>query len=316
MTTPARTALSAFLKEKRDQVTPQMVGLPVNGVRRVPGLRREEVAMLAGVSVDWYVRLEQGRPVHPSEEVLAAIANVLRLNVTERTYLMNLARPGPHPGRYGAYGADGADGGRPTVRPGIIRLLDGLENQPGFVLGPRQEVLAGNELAWALLADFPARPANDRNLLRWVLSAPEARALYLDWEDIVSDMVGVLQAEASAAPNDPRIRALVGELTAASPAFRERWARPAPEGRTSGRKRFRHPVVGDFIIDWEAFTLQEDSTQTVFIYMGHTDDDVDKLRLLAAWRSTVLERRGQVRSKESEKAGQSPPARKTDRPRT
>ncbi|MEU2198968.1 helix-turn-helix transcriptional regulator [Isoptericola sp. NPDC019482] len=270
--------LSEFLTAKRAAVTPQMVGIEVTGTRRVPGLRREEVAFLAGVSADWYVRLEQGRGVTPSEQVLDAIARILRLDDAERDYLVNLARPvGRRPG--------GDE--LPSVRPGVVRMIRHLDNQPAFVLGPRMEVLVGNELAWALLADFPARPVNDRNLLRWIMTDPEARELYLDWATIANELVGVLQLESSARPRDPQIAALVGELATTSDEFRRWWAEPHPEGRTTGTKRFHHPVVGPLTIEWEAFTVPDDAAQTLFVYTATDPRSDAALRLLASWRASA-----------------------------
>lgn len=265
-------ALSEFLTERRAAISPESAGIATSGPRRVPGLRREEVAVLAGVSSDWYQRLEQGRPVVPSEAVLAAIARVLQLDDAEHDYLVNLARPE----------ARRPATGEPTVRPGIVRMLDALEGQAAFVLGPRMEVLAGNPLAWALLEDFPARPAEDRNLLRWVATDPRARELYVDWADILSDLVGVLQLEASAAPRDPQIRALAEELEAGCPEFGELWATPRPTGRTSGTKRFRHSDAGALAIDWEAFTVPEDPSQTLFVYTASDDSSARALRGLVA----------------------------------
>lgn len=270
--------LSAFLTGKRAAVTPEMAGIAVTGPRRVPGLRREEVAFLAGVSVDWYVRLEQGRPVTPSEQVLEAIARTLRLDDAEREYLINLARPSG-----GLRESKAGLPGLPSVRPGILRMLRNLDNQPAFVLGPRMEVLASNELARALLADFPARPAENRNLLRWILTDPAARDLYLDWDVIASELVGVLQLESSANPRDPDIAALVGELATSSPEMREWWSRSNPQGRTSGTKHFQHPVVGEMYIDWEAFSVPDDSTQTLFVYTAAAERDSTALKMLASW---------------------------------
>lgn len=272
-----KQTLSEFLTAKRAAVRPEDAGINDAGPRRVQGLRREEVAVLSGVSVDWYVRLEQGRQVTPSESVLAAVARTLRLDAAEREYLFNLARP--------TSGTTTADGNA-VVRPGIRRMIDGLQNQPAFLLGPRMEVCAGNELAWALLADFPAREPDDRNLLRWIFTEPGARDLYLDWENVASELVGVLQLEASARPRDPAIAALVGELATASPEFAEWWARPNPQGRSSGTKRFAHPVAGRLTIDWEAFTVPDDSTQTLFVYSAADDSSAEALRLLATWRAT------------------------------
>lgn len=274
-----KQALSEFLTAKRAALRPEDAGFRDAGPRRVPGLRREEVAVLSGVSVDWYVRLEQGRQVTPSESVLTAVARTLRLDDAEREYLLNLARP--------ATGAPGASE-ETVIRPGIRRMMDGLQNQPAFLLGPRVEVFAGNELAWALLADFPSREPGGRNLLRWIFTDPSARDLYIDWESVASELVGVLQLEVSARPKDPTIAALVGELATVSPDFAAWWARPNPQGRTSGHKRFAHPVAGKISIDWEAFTVPDDSTQTLFVYSAADGPSAEALRLLGAWRATEL----------------------------
>ncbi len=199
-----------------------------------------------------------------------AIARVLRLDVAERDYLVNLARPARH-----------TPSEPPQVRPGIVRMIEHLDGQAAFVLGPRMEVLTGNPAMWGLLTDFPAREADDRNLLRWVLTEPAARELYVEWGQIASDLVGVLQLEASARPRDPDIAALVQELVAASPEFRSLWSQPRPQGRTAGVKHFRHPVLGSLTIDWEAFSVTDDNTQTLFIYTAGDEESEAKLRQLA-----------------------------------
>jgi transcriptional regulator with XRE-family HTH domain len=275
-------ALSEFLTGKRAAVTPAQAGLTINGPRRVPGLRREEVAFLAGVSVDWYIRLEQGRQVTPSESVLDAIAKILMLDDAEHDYLVNLARP-----------ASGIGGGRRDhpVRPGIVRMLRSFDRQAAFVVGPRSEVLTGNDLAWALLTDFPNRAPDDRNLLRWMLLDPAARTLYNEWAAVVSDQVGVLQLEASAHPNDPAMESFIGELATKSAEFRTWWSTPNPQGRTAGRKRFNHPVVGQLLIDWEAFIIPGPEGQTMFVNSPADATAEAGLKLLASWwateRSTV-----------------------------
>jgi transcriptional regulator with XRE-family HTH domain len=271
---PKNEALSEFLTGKRAAVTPAQAGLSTSGPRRVPGLRREEVAFLAGVSVDWYVRLEQGRQVTPSESVLTAIAKILQLDDAEHDYLVNLARP-----------TAGIGGGKPDrpVRPGVVKMLRYLDRQAAFVVGPRAEVLAGNDLAWALLTDFPSRPPGDRNLLRWMLLDDEARALYQDWPTVVSQQVGVLQLEASAHPNDPAMEAFVGELATKSPEFRTWWSTPNPQGRTAGRKTFLHPVVGEVLIDWEAFIIPGNEGQTMFVNTPADAAAEEAMRLLASW---------------------------------
>lgn len=275
---PKNEALSEFLTGKRAAVSPTMAGIPETGHRRVPGLRREEVAFLAGVSVDWYVRLEQGRQVTPSESVLAAIARILRLDDAEREYLVNLARPATGRNHYPAK--------RPLVRPGITRMICSFTNQPAFVLGPRMEVLTGNELAWALLADFPAMAPSHRNLLRWIMTEPTTRALYVDWATIAAELVGVLQLEASANPDNEEIAVLVGSLSTLAPEFRRWWATPNPQGRTTGTKRFNHPIGGPLTIDWEAFTIPEASSQTLFVYTAADADSSATLSLLGSWRAS------------------------------
>ncbi|MBT0768480.1 helix-turn-helix domain-containing protein [Kineosporia sp. J2-2] len=274
---PTNKALSAFLTARRAAITPAQAGVPVTGPRRVPGLRREEVAFLSGVSVDWYVRLEQGRQITPSESVLNAVARTLKLDDAERGYLFNLAGHRPAHGPRVASGAG--------VRPGVVRMMQALSTQAAFVLGPRAEVLDGNSLMWALIHDFPAEPAHRRNLLTWLLTDPAARELYLDWAVIASDMVGVLQLESSARPGDPRIAALVGELATASREFRTWWAEPHPTGRTAGTKRFRHPVAGPLTVDWEAFPLPDDATQTLFVYTAADPASQEAMAFLARWRA-------------------------------
>lgn len=275
---PKNEAISAFLTSKRAAVSPAQAGIVVSGPRRVPGLRREEVAFLAGVSADWYTRLEQGRRIVPSDSVLDAVARILNLDDAERDYLFNLAK---------APKRNASDGAVPRpVRPGIAKMIHQFDHQPAFVLGPRMEVLAGNELAWALLEDFPARPAGDRNLLRWILLHSPARELYLDWAVVASEMVGVLQLEASARVDDPDLAALVDELATASREFRTWWSAPNPQTRTAGTKRFHHPVAGRLTIDWEAFTVPDQPTQTLFIYSAADASSEEALRILASWRAT------------------------------
>jgi transcriptional regulator with XRE-family HTH domain len=274
---PKNEALSAFLTAKRAAVTPAQVGIAVSGPRRVPGLRREEVAFLAGVSVDWYIRLEQGREITPSESVLTAIARILQLDDAERDYLINLARPTP--------GIRTRAASRP-VRPGIVKMIEAFERQVAFVLGPTLEVLAGNELAWALLGDLGSLPSEERNLLRWILLEPANRDLYRDWAVVASDMVGVLQLAASATPHDPRIAAIVGELATRSPEFRTWWSAPHPKIRTAGTKRFRHSIAGEITVDWEAFTVPDGPGQTLFVYTAADQASEEALRILASWRAT------------------------------
>jgi transcriptional regulator with XRE-family HTH domain len=273
----ANDELRQFLRSRRGRVEPADVGLPEDaGPRRVPGLRREELARLAGVSVDYYVRLEQGRATNASEDVLDAVARALRLDDDERTHLFDLARPArprhrpraPQPQR---------------VRPGIRVLLDGLET-PAFLLGRRLDVLATNRMARALLCDFDARPPRERNHARWVFLDPAARELYVDWEAIARDNVAALRMDAGRHPDDPELSALVGELSVKSPEFAGWWAERDVARLNHGTKRYHHPIVGDLTVGYEALPLPDDPEQRLFLYSvqpGSASEDA--LRLLASW---------------------------------
>jgi transcriptional regulator with XRE-family HTH domain len=171
--------IKKFLRTRRDAVRPSQVGLPNYPGRRVPGLRREEVAQLAGVSVDYYTRLEQGRLTSASEGVILSIAEALQLTQAEKQYLRDLLRPQPRRSK------DQAP--QQQVRPDLLRMLNGMHDQPAFVLSRRNEVLASNDLLDALFTPFNHRPAGERNLLRWMLLDPAARSLYLDWAQVTSE---------------------------------------------------------------------------------------------------------------------------------
>ncbi|MFD3309262.1 helix-turn-helix transcriptional regulator [Streptomyces sp. NPDC058694] len=268
--------IKEFLRTRRDAVRPSQAGLANHPGRRVPGLRREEVAQLAGVSVDYYTRLEQGRLTSASEGVILSIGEALQLTQAETQYLRDLLRPQPRQ-------AAKEPAPRQEVRPDLLRILDGMHDQPAFVLGRRSQVLASNALLDALLTPFNQRDAGDRNLLRWLLLDPAARDLYLDWAKVTSEVVGVLRAEAGRYPHDALTAGFVSELKATSPEFGTWWAERTVVERTWGTKRFNHPTVGRLNITYEALTLPGDPDQVLFIYAGKTDDDLDKLRILASW---------------------------------
>lgn len=203
-----RTELSEFLRSRRARLQPSDVGLPdYGGRRRVPGLRREELAQLAGVSTAYYVRLEQGHGENVSEAVLDAIARALRLTHAEREHLRRITKPvRRRPGR-----------GRPArpqpVRPEFQQLLDAMENVPAYVIGRRLDVIAWNRLGSALAGDFAALPPDHRNMAWQVFLDPAARELYLDWEGKAADVVGILRLDAGRDPDDPRLTSLIGELS-------------------------------------------------------------------------------------------------------
>lgn len=272
--------LADFLKRARAAVDPARAGLPADGrVRRVAGLRREEVALLAGVSTDYYTRLEQGRRITPSIAVLDAIARALDLDETGRTHLGHLV---------------GAPSNRRTVsrpvqrvRPGLYQLLDSLDNQPATILGRHTDVLASNRAARVLFADFDAMPPRERNYARWMFTSPQARDLFVDWEIQARSAVENLRLDVGNDPNDPASIALVDELSSVSEEFRTWWSEHRVFQRTHGTKRLRHPVVGELAVDFETFTMPGDADQTLFVYTTEAGSPSrDALNLLLSWSST------------------------------
>jgi transcriptional regulator with XRE-family HTH domain len=251
------TALGDFLKARRALVGPPRHGA---GRRRVPGLRREEVAALARVSTDYYTRLEQGRHRRPSDAVLASLAEALELDGLATRHLFDLARAVPVPAR----GTASDDVQR--VRPSLHLLLDSFTGHPAFVRGRRTEVLAMNPLAASLLADLPARPARERALIRWAFLDPQARERYVDWEAVASSMVGTLRLDAGRHPGDPLLARLVDELTEGSEEFRTWWSDHRVVERRDGIKRLDHPRVGRLDIRYEALDVTGVEDQTLFIY--------------------------------------------------
>lgn len=272
--------LSQFLRRCRARIAPESAGLPEGGAyRRVPGLRREEVARLAGVSTDSYARLEQGRNITPSDSVLEAISEALRLDDVERVHLFDLARPKPAKARRSAPAVQKA-------RPGLRRFLDSIGDHSGFILGRRGDVLATNHLCRVLMADFDAMPYRERNLTRWIVLAPEAQELYVDWEKIAAEMTAILRLDAGRHPDDTRTAVLVGELTMKSEHFRRWWDDHKVLNRTFGQKRSRHPLVGPLTIDYQAFTMPGEEDQTLFLYIPAQDQaSQEALRLLASWNA-------------------------------
>lgn len=264
--------LGEFLKVRRALVAP-----PESGTRRrVPGLRREEVAALAGVSCDYYTRLEQGRHKRPSETVLYALAEALQLDDLATRHLLDLARAIAAPQRRLP---------KPSVqrvRPSLHRLLDTFTEHPAFIRGRRTDVLAMNKLAALLLTDFPAKPARDRNLLRWALLDEEARQRYVDWEKVVSSMVGTLRLDAGRHPDDPLLAQLVGDLSVRSEQFRRWWADHRVVERRDGIKRLDHPLVGRIDVFYEALEVTGEEDQTLFVYSTDPGSESEsKLRVLA-----------------------------------
>ncbi|MER6079393.1 helix-turn-helix transcriptional regulator [Streptomyces sp. NPDC001833] len=280
--------LGDFLRSRRARIRPEEVGLPSHGRRRVPGLRREEVAQLAGVSVDYYIRLEQGRgPGGPSrtksggvsDAVLDAIARVLRLDETEHAYLLTVARPHKKAGT--------ARPARPRVRPGVQRLLDGMERTPAFVLGRRMDVLAWNALGDAVNGFSALAPA-ERNIPRQVFLDPAAAGFYPDWAAVAAQTVANLRIDAGRHPDDPRMAALVGELSVKSADFRRLWADHEVKECAYGTKRIQHPVAGLLTLPYETLTVPTDPDQTIVAYTPEPGSETaERLALLGSWATTA-----------------------------
>ncbi|MBT2484068.1 MULTISPECIES: helix-turn-helix domain-containing protein [unclassified Microbacterium] len=259
-----QSELGQFLRVRRAVLQPEDVGLTGYGIRRVPGLRREELAMLAGVSSTYYTRLEQGLSVNASESVISAIARAMNLTADERTHLMDLARPQGSPRRKAAARADHA-------RPGTLRLIHSLPHIPAVIIGRRSEVLAWNALGHRLVAghfdvDSPDGPNDRPNMTRMIFLDAHTRELYGRWGEEAERAVSSLRVLAAKNPDDPELAALVGELTLKSPEFCALWSRHPVAVCVSGVKLFHHPDVGDFELAFEVLTPPDDSLHRVLLF--------------------------------------------------
>ena len=263
--------LGEFLRARREQVRPEDVGLPDFGRRRVPGLRREELATLAGVSADYYVRLEQGRERHPSEQVIDALARVLQLDREATAYLHDLARPEPRRRRTARR--------TERVRPQLERLMEAWPQTPAVILGRHMDVLVSNPLATALHGGWES----SNNMVRLVFLDPEARERYPDWEEVASNTVAVLRGMVGPDLDDPRLTDLIGELSLKSEDFRRLWARHDVSEKTHGRKRFVHPMVGELDLSFESFTVAGAVEQMLVVYIAEPGSASEQaLALLAS----------------------------------
>jgi transcriptional regulator with XRE-family HTH domain len=242
--------LGTYLKARRAHVTPAEVGLPPGGTRRVPGLRREEVASLAGLSVDYYARLEQGREQHPSASVLNALARVLRLGPDAQRYLFAIATSGPKvpPSR-----------GRVSISANLLELVEEWTNHPAVLVDDCHSVIAANQLGRAQYAGH----RHSDNLLRLLFLDDDARIFYREWGKVASASVAGVRAAASRDPNNSHLMALVGELTVRSEEFRKRWAKAEVREKTSGVLLLHHPVVGDLDLSYE--TLRPTGTPELML---------------------------------------------------
>ncbi|MGW7565829.1 helix-turn-helix transcriptional regulator [Streptomyces tendae] len=271
--------LADFLRRCRAQCDPEQAGLPPDGrVRRVPGLRREEVARLAGVSADYYARLEQGRSVNPSPAVVEAVGHALALDAASLAHLKDLV----------GITASGPPSRTPSVqrlRPGLHRLLDSLDTAvPALVLGRQSAVLGANRMARALFADFDAMPAVERNYTRWLFLDEDARDLFVDWDVQARAAVENLRLDAVRASDRQATEALVTELRERSDDFDRWWQQHRVHQRTHGSKRLLHPLVGELTVEYETLSLPGDSDTTLFLYTAEPRSaSAEALSLLASW---------------------------------
>jgi transcriptional regulator with XRE-family HTH domain len=268
--------LGDFLKARRAQLTPEEVGLPAAGThRKVAGLRREEVAQLAAISVDYLTRLEQGR-VQASASVLITLCRALRLDDDQHRYLYELAGKTPQSRRRPAQRA----------RPAMRRLLDQLTETPAVVLGHRLDILAWNAGAIALYTDFARIPALRRNYVRLMFTDPAFRALHADWEHDARTVVASLRMEAARYPDAPELAVLVGELSVRDADFRTWWATHQVTGGGYGTKRYRHPLIGDLTLDCDTWDSPDGSGQRLMVLTAEPGTPShERLRILASWNA-------------------------------
>jgi len=278
-----KNEIREFLTSRRGRVTPEQAGLPSYGARRVPGLRREEVAVLAGVSIQYYTRLERGDLNGVSESVLEGLARALALDDAERAYLIDLARA--------AHPMQARPRRRPakhSVRPEVQWTLDAITGAAAFVGNDRLDILAANQLGRALYSELYDTPARPVNTARFVFLDPRAEASYPEWDRVASETVAILRSAAGRDPYNRELSDLVGELATQSDEFRTRWATHNVRFHTTGIKQFHHPVVGELSLSYHRLDLAADpglSLSTYAVEPGSRSEDA--LRLLGSWAATV-----------------------------
>jgi len=281
----AKKEMREFLTSRRAKIGPEQTGLPVfGGPRRVPGLRREEVALLAGVSVDYYTRLERGNAKGVSDTVLEALARALQLDKAEQAHLFDLARAAQ------ATAPTRRRSRQPRIRPGLQRMLDAMTGLPAFVRNGRLDILAANGLGYALYSEMYANASRPVNTARFVFLDPRAPDFYLDYEQVAKDGVAILRSEAGRDPYDRGLSDLVGELSTQSELFRTLWAAHNVRYHDTGVKRIHHPVVGDLMLTFETMTLTVDPSLSMFAYTAEPGSKSEEaLNLLASWTATLDE---------------------------
>jgi len=273
-----------FLTTRRAKITPDQAGVPLYGQRRrVPGLRREEVAALAGLSTDYYIRLEKGNLRGASDSVLDAIARALQLDEAERAHLFDLARAARGAGRQPRRRAQPQQ-----VRPSLQHMLDAMTTSVAFARNGRLDIVAINPLGRAFYTPVLAAPTRPANLARYCFLEPSAEDFYPDWQEAADTTVAILRTEAGRDPYNRALTDLVGELATRSDAFRTRWAAHDVRLHHTGAKRFRHPLVGDLSVAFNAMELPADPGLTLTVYTAEPgSSSEEKLTLLASWAATA-----------------------------
>jgi transcriptional regulator with XRE-family HTH domain len=279
-----RAQVREFLISRRERISPAQAGLPAYGGsnRRVKGLRREEVALLAGVSIDYYVRMERGNLTGASEAVLDGIASALQLDEAERAHLFDLARAAqPAPPRQRRRKTS-------SVTDGIQQILDAITDAPAWVRNARHDMLAANLLARALYAPVLADPRRPANNARFVYLDPAAREFFADWERAADDIAAMLRSEAGSNPHDKQLVELIGELSTRSEEFSSRWAAHNVRFHRTGRKCIHHPVVGTLDLNFEAMEFPAHPGLTLLAYTAAAGTPTaDSLKMLASWAATA-----------------------------
>jgi len=277
--TPAKIRhreFGAFLRSRRERLDPAGVGLPQGFRRRTPGLRREEVAMLAGVGTTWYTWLEQGRDVRPSAEVLSALAGALRLDAAERRhiYVLNDRSPPDEPQAAGPERVDAS----------LQRMLESLDRQPAYILGRRWDVLAWNHAASIVFGDYSKLKGDERNIMHMVFANEGHRRLLVDWDQIASASLAMFRADSARYAGDPEFERLIGNLKQASPAFRKWWPKYEVHQPLSGRKRLQHPIGGRMVFEYTSLAVG-DPPNMRFVVFTPVDEERTAAKLSSLLRS-------------------------------
>lgn len=281
-----RTEIRDFLMSRRAKIGPEQAGLPVyGGNRRVAGLRREEVAMLAGVSVDYYTRLERGNLAGVSESVLDALTRAVQLDEAERAHLFDLARAANNTVTAARTRRRPA---RQHVRPGVQRILDAMSTAPAYVRNGRLDILAANQLGSAVFSPIFANAVRPANIARFIFLDPASREFYVEWDRMAGDTVALLRAEAGCDPYDRPLSDLIGQLSTRSETFRTLWAAHNVRLHRSGVKHLHHPVVGDLALTYESMELTVDAGLRLNAYTAKPGTpSQESLNLLASWTATA-----------------------------